>query len=119
MAYHLFNFSKKGAGEGQEATRASRRAAASEAAANRSEASCSNLGVRWGAVTDGRQLKLYDAPMRSVCPEDRLVLSINLADYNDRDDFETRIYPQLELIATDRARVGCGTRASRGAGGGA
>jgi hypothetical protein len=24
---------------------------------------CSNLGVRWGAVTDGRYFKLYDAPL--------------------------------------------------------
>jgi predicted type IV restriction endonuclease len=54
---------------------------------------CSNLGVRWGAVTNGRYLKLYDAPMLGVPPEERLVLSVNLADYKDRDDF-ARV-PQL------------------------
>jgi predicted type IV restriction endonuclease len=55
---------------------------------------CSNLGVRWGAVTDGRYFKLYDAPMLGVPPEERQVLSVNLADYKDRDDFEARIYPR-------------------------
>ncbi len=58
----------------------------------------SNLGVRWGGVTDGL-FKLYDAPVLGVPPEERQVLSVNLADYKDRDDFETRIYPELELIA--------------------
>jgi predicted type IV restriction endonuclease len=42
---------------------------------------CSNLGVRWGAVTDGRYFKLYHAPMLGVSPEERLVLSVDLADY--------------------------------------
>jgi hypothetical protein len=36
--------------------------------------------VRWGAVTDGRYFKLYDAPMLGVSPEERLVLSVDLAD---------------------------------------
>jgi predicted type IV restriction endonuclease len=60
---------------------------------------CSNLGVRWGAVTDGRYFKLYDAPMLGVKPEDRLILRVDLADYKDRDDFEARVYPKFELIA--------------------
>jgi Type I restriction enzyme R protein N terminus (HSDR_N) len=47
---------------------------------------CSNLGVRWGAVTDGREFKLYDAPVLGVPPEERVVLSVDLADYKDRDD---------------------------------
>jgi hypothetical protein len=69
---------------------------------------CANLGVRWGAVTDGRYLKLYDAPVLGVPPEDRLVLSVDLADYKDRDDFETRIYPDLELIAKTELESGAG-----------
>jgi hypothetical protein len=69
---------------------------------------CSNLGVRWGAVTDGRYFKLYDAPMLGVSPEERLVLSVDLADYKDRDDFEARIYPELELIAKTELESGAG-----------
>jgi predicted type IV restriction endonuclease len=69
---------------------------------------CSNLGVRWGAVTDGRYFKLYDAPMLGVSPEERLVLSVDLADYKDRDDFEARIYPELELIAKSELESGAG-----------
>lgn len=69
---------------------------------------CSNLGVRWGAVTDGREFKLYDAPVLGVPPEERIVLSLNLADYKDRDDFEARLYPDLELIAKTELESGAG-----------
>jgi hypothetical protein len=69
---------------------------------------CSNLGVRWGAVTDGRFFKLYDAPMLGVSPEERLVLSVDLADFKDREDFEARIYPELELIAKTELESGAG-----------
>jgi predicted type IV restriction endonuclease len=69
---------------------------------------CSNLGVRWGAVTDGREFKLYDAPVLGVPPEERIVLSVNLADYKDRDDFEARLYPELELIAKTELEFGAG-----------
>jgi hypothetical protein len=69
---------------------------------------CSNLGVRWGAVTDGEQFKLYDAPMLGVPPEERRVLWVNLADYKNRDDFEARIYPELELIAKTELESGAG-----------
>lgn len=69
---------------------------------------CSNLGVRWCAVTDGRQFKRYDAPMLGVSPEDRLVMSVNLADYKDRDDFEARVFPELELIAKTELESGAG-----------
>jgi hypothetical protein len=69
---------------------------------------CSNLGVRWGAVTDGQYFKLYDAPVLGILPEERLVLSVNLADYKDRDDFEARVYPDLELIAKTELESGAG-----------
>jgi Type I restriction enzyme R protein N terminus (HSDR_N) len=69
---------------------------------------CSNLGVRWGAVTDGRYFKLYDAPVLGVPPEERIVLSVDLGDYKDRDDFEARIYPELELIAKSELESGGG-----------
>lgn len=69
---------------------------------------CSNLGVRWGAVTDGGEFKLYDAPMLGVPPAERQVLSVNLADYKDREDFEARIYPELELIAKTELESGAG-----------
>ena len=69
---------------------------------------CSNLGVRWGAVTDGRYFKLYDAPVLGVPPDERLVLAVDLADYRDREDFEARIYPALELIAKTELESGAG-----------
>lgn len=69
---------------------------------------CSNLGVRWGAVTDGRYFKLYDAPMLGVPPNARQVLLVDLADYKDREDFEARIYPELELIAKTELESGAG-----------
>jgi predicted type IV restriction endonuclease len=69
---------------------------------------CSNLGVRWGAVTDGRYFKLYDAPVLGVPPEERSVLMVDLADYRDRDDFEARIYPDLELVAKGELESGAG-----------
>ena len=69
---------------------------------------CSNLGVRWGAVTDGRYFRLYDAPVLGVPPEERVVLAIDLSDYRDREDFEARIYPALELIAKTELESGAG-----------
>ncbi len=69
---------------------------------------CSNLGVRWGAVSDGRYLKLYDAPLLGVAPHERLVLSVDLADYRNREDFEARILPELELIAKTELESGAG-----------
>jgi hypothetical protein len=69
---------------------------------------CSNLGVRWGAVTDGRRFRLYDAPVLGVPPSERRVLSVDLSDYKDRGDFETRIYPELALIAKAELESGAG-----------
>jgi hypothetical protein len=68
--------------------------------------------VRWGAVTDGRYFRLYDAPVLGVQPEERQVLSVDLADYKDRDDFEARIYPELELIAKTELESGRRLRAA-------
>jgi hypothetical protein len=59
-------------------------------------------------VTDGQLFKLYDAPVLGVPPEERQVLSVNLGDYKDRDDFEARIYPDLELIAKSELESGAG-----------
>ena len=59
-------------------------------------------------MTDGRYFKLYDAPVLGVPPEERQVLAVNLAEYKDRDDFETRIYPELELIAKSELESGAG-----------
>ena len=69
---------------------------------------CTNLGVRWGVVTDGRYVKLYDAPMLGVLPDERKVFTVDLADYRDRDDFEARIVPSLELIAKGELASGAG-----------
>lgn len=69
---------------------------------------CSNLGVRWAALTDGRFLRVYDAPMLGVPPHERLVLSIDLADYTDREDFDARIWPRLDLISKSQLETGMG-----------
>jgi len=69
---------------------------------------CANLGVRWGAVTDGRVVKLYDAPLLGVSPEERRVLLVDLTEYRDRDDFEARISPELALIAKSELESGAG-----------
>jgi len=73
---------------------------------------CTNLGLRWGAVTDGRIFKLYDMAVISVRPEERMVFSRDLSEYRDRDDFETRIYPDLALIAKAELASG-GTQLER------
>jgi predicted type IV restriction endonuclease len=69
---------------------------------------CSTLGVRWGAITDGRHLKVYDAPVLGVPPHERQVLAVDLLDYKDRDDFEARIFPELELLAKSEMESGAG-----------
>ncbi len=69
---------------------------------------CSNLGVRWGAVTDGQYFHLYDAPVLGIPPVDRVVLSVDLADYVDRDDFEARIYPRMSLLEKHELESGMG-----------
>jgi hypothetical protein len=73
---------------------------------------CTNLGLRWGAVTDGGVFKLYDMAVISALPEERMVFSRDLSDYRDRDDFETRIYPDLALIAKTELASG-GTQLER------
>jgi hypothetical protein len=73
---------------------------------------CTNLGLRWGAVTDGRIFKLYDMAVIGALPEERLVFSVDLSDYRDQDDFETRIYPALALIAKTELASG-GTQLER------
>lgn len=64
------------------------------------------LGLRWGLLTDGRYLQVYDIPVTGLAPEDRLVLSIDLADFADRDDFETRIWPAAGLLAKSAMETG-------------
>ncbi|HWT91456.1 MAG TPA: hypothetical protein VN238_00530 [Solirubrobacteraceae bacterium] len=59
---------------------------------------CSVLGVRWGLLTDGRHLRVYDAPITGVPPEDRLVLTIDLADWVDREDFDLRRWPEAAML---------------------
>ena len=64
------------------------------------------LGVRWAVLSDGRIWKVYDAPVLNVEPEDRLVFEVDLADYGDREEFETRIYPHIVLLAKSEMRTG-------------
>jgi hypothetical protein len=67
---------------------------------------CTTLGVRWGVLTDGRIWKLYDGPVLNVEPEDRLVIEVDLSDYQDREEFETRIYPDIALLAKSEMETG-------------
>ena len=67
---------------------------------------CSVVGVRWGALTDGRHIHVYDAPVVGVSPADRLVLQIDLADYADRDDFDTRLWPAAAMLSKDAMTTG-------------
>ncbi len=55
--------------------------------------------MRWGIVTDGRQVKLYDGRMPNVTAENRLLFHLDLAGYSDREDFEVAIYPHLQLLS--------------------
>jgi hypothetical protein len=57
------------------------------------------LGVRRGVATDGRLLKLYDPRIPDVRPEERMVFEVDLGEYADREDFDVRIYPNLELLS--------------------
>jgi hypothetical protein len=64
------------------------------------------LGLRWGLLTDGRYLQVYDIPVTGLAPEDRLVLSIDLADFADREDFDTRTWPAAGLLAKPAMQTG-------------
>jgi predicted type IV restriction endonuclease len=67
---------------------------------------CSVVGVRWGALTDGRQVLIYDAPVVGIPPEERLVLQIDLADYADRDDFDARLWPAAVMLTKSAMATG-------------
>jgi predicted type IV restriction endonuclease len=67
---------------------------------------CTVVGVRWGTLTDGRLVQVYDAPVVGIPPEDRLVLQIDLADYVDRDDFDTRVWPAASMLAKPAMATG-------------
>jgi type I restriction and modification enzyme subunit R-like protein len=67
---------------------------------------CSVVGVRWGVLTDGRHLHVYDAPVVGVLPADRLVLQVDLADYADRDDFDTRLWPAAAMLCKEAMGTG-------------
>jgi predicted type IV restriction endonuclease len=76
---------------------------------------CAVVGVRWGLLTDGRRLQVYDAPVVGIPPEDRLVLQIDLGDYADRDDFDTRLWPAAAMLS--KAAMATGDELERHAAG--
>jgi hypothetical protein len=65
------------------------------------------LGVRWGLLTDGSVLRLYDR-IPSAPPEDRLVFELDLTDHLDREDFEVKLYPDLALLSKSAMEEGTG-----------
>jgi len=73
------------------------------------------LGVRWGLLTDGRIIRLYDPRIPQVSPESRLVFELDLAGYADKEDFAVRLYPELELLSRSRIadEAGLEQRAAR------
>lgn len=66
------------------------------------------LGIRWGVVTDGKILRVYDGRIPGVPPKDRLVFEIDLAGYSDFEDFQVAIYPDLALLGKDAMGSGLG-----------
>lgn len=67
---------------------------------------CSVLGLRWGLLTNGRYLQVYDAPVTGVPPEERLVLEIDLNDWADREDFDLRRWPELAMLSKSAMATG-------------
>jgi hypothetical protein len=67
---------------------------------------CSVLGLRWGVLTDGRFLQIYDAPVTGVLPEDRLVLEVDLNDWADREDFDLRRWPEAAMLTKAAMQTG-------------
>jgi predicted type IV restriction endonuclease len=66
------------------------------------------LGLRWGLLTDGRLIRIYDVPVTGATPEERLVLTIDLADFADREDFDSRIWPTASLLTKEALDTGEG-----------
>jgi hypothetical protein len=65
------------------------------------------LGVRWGLLTDGSVMRLYDR-IPNTSPEDRLVFQIGLTQHIDREDFEVKLYPDLALLSKLAMEEGTG-----------
>jgi len=65
------------------------------------------LGARWGLLTDGCILRLYDR-IPSAAPEDRLVFELGLTDHVDREDFEVKLYRDLSLLSKSAMEEGTG-----------
>lgn len=59
------------------------------------------LGLRWGVLTDGRFVKVYDCRIPGAPPEDRLLFEVDTTEFVDREDFEVRLYPRLSLLSKD------------------
>jgi hypothetical protein len=63
--------------------------------------------TRWGLLTNGRTMKLYDC-VPKVPIDQRLVFEIDLADYQDREDFEVKVYPDVSLMSKKSMKEGTG-----------
>lgn len=60
---------------------------------------CGTLGVRWGLLTDGRFMKLYDAHVLSPSLDDRLVFELDLTDYRSPEEFEISIWSTVQMLS--------------------
>jgi hypothetical protein len=63
--------------------------------------------TRWGLLTNGQTLKLYDC-VPKVPIDQRLVFEIDLAKYEDREDFDVKIYPDISLMSKKAMEEGTG-----------
>jgi hypothetical protein len=91
---------------GIEAKRLGHRLGSEEAA--QATRDCSVTGTRWAILTDGRYWKVYETMVPDTTPEQRLIFEVDIAEHEDREDFETRIFPLLALIAKEELETGIG-----------
>lgn len=67
---------------------------------------CGTLGVRWGLLTDGQFMKLYDAHVLSPHLKDRLVFELDLTDYRSAEEFEISIWSTVQMLSRQNMLTG-------------
>lgn len=65
------------------------------------------MGVRWGLLTNGRVVQLFDR-IPNVSPLERLVFQVDLVDCADREEFEVKLFPDLSLLVKSAMAEGAG-----------
>jgi Type I restriction enzyme R protein N terminus (HSDR_N) len=65
------------------------------------------MGVRWGLLTNGRVVQLFDR-IPNVSPLERLVFEVDLVDCADREEFEVKLFPDMSLLLKSTMAEGSG-----------